>query len=119
MASKENYLENVEKALKRNINLLLSTNKENNTTGESLKGLNDALKDFEGSIQNLKSFFDKSVLLQKNLHPEYYEKQEIQEMKTELNRKDNLIKEQIKKLSRYRAELEVLQEAQLQGITKN
>merc|ERR1719450_1867630 len=67
----------------------------------------------------MKSFFIQSKLLGDTINPEKAEKEVLKEMQEELERKDILIKEQVKKLSRYRVEIEVLQEAQVQAQSKN
>ena len=110
MEKEEDLVENLENALKSNINILLNDNSEH-----SEKSLTDALGSFEESIRKLKSFFIEAQALHKHTRPVNYEQEGIQQMKIELERKDNLIKEQIRKLSRYRAELEVIQEAQVQA----
>lgn len=119
MEKNENYLENVEKALKSNINILLSTNTKQERSEGPDDTLTNALNEFEESVRKLKMFFTQATILHKITNPSYYEQEELKEMQTELSRKDNMIKEQVKKLARYRAELEVLQEAQVQAISKN
>merc|ERR1712180_66530 len=68
---------------------------------------------------NMKSFFIQSKLLGDTIDQEKSEQEELNDMRQELERKDNLIREQVKKLSRYRVEIEVLQEAQVQAQSKN
>ena len=68
------------------------------------------MKTLNATIQNM--------LTANYLNPEKKEEDEIQQMKEELARKDALIKDQMKKLSRYRIELEVIQELQMQARTK-
>merc|ERR1711962_368522 len=68
---------------------------------------------------NMKSFFIQSKLLGNTIDQEKSEQEELNDMRQELERKDNLIREQVKKLSRYRVEIEVLQEAQVQAQSKN
>merc|ERR1711962_1487071 len=68
---------------------------------------------------NMKSFFIQSKVLGDTIDQEKSEQEELNDMRQELERKDNLIREQVKKLSRYRVEIEVLQEAQVQAQSKN
>merc|ERR1712002_539776 len=51
---------------------------------------------------NMKSYFINSKLLADQVDPENAEKEVLCEMRKELERKDTLIKEKVKKLSRYR-----------------
>ena len=114
-----NPVDDLEKALKANINILLSSDMKLNNTQEGSDSLTNANKDFEAAIRKMKSYFIQSKLLDERINPEKAEKEQLNEMKEELQRKDNLIKEQVKKLSRYRVEIEVLQEAQIQAQSKN
>ena len=119
MAANENLVDNLEKALKANINILLSSDMKLNNTQEGSKSLTDANANFENAIMKMKSYFIQSKLLGERINPEKAHKEQLEEMQEELGRKDNLIKEQVKKLSRYRVEIEVLQEAQVQAQSKN
>ena len=67
----------------------------------------------------MKSYFIQSKLLGDTVDGSKAEVEELGQMRLELERKDNLIREQVKKLSRYRVEMEVLQEAQVQAQSKN
>lgn len=107
----------VEKGLKKTINIILSEETEDKSK-EKNNNLQHAVEDFEQSIQKLQNFFTKSLLTFNYLNPAKKEEDEIQQMKEELARKDTLIKDQMKKLSRYRIELEVIQELQMQARTK-
>jgi len=113
-----NLVNDLEKALKANINILLSSDMKLCNTQEGLKSLTNANKNFEDAIRKMKSYFIQSKLLDNTINPEKAEKELINNMKEELQRKDDLIKEQVKKLSRYRVEMEVLQEAQIQAQAK-
>ena len=115
----ENLIDTLERALKANINILLSPDMKINNTNEGTKSLTDANENFENAIRKIKSFFIQSKLLGEQIDPAGAEKEQLNEMQAELDRKDNLIKEQVKKLSRYRLEIEVLQEAQVQAQSKN
>merc|ERR1719348_2335464 len=90
-----------------------------NNTNEGSNSLTHALHNFEDAIMKMKSFFIQSKLLGDVINQEKSEQEELNDMKQELERKDNLIREQVKKLSRYRVEIEVLQEAQIQAQSKN
>merc|ERR1719427_1127026 len=50
----------------------------------------------------MKSFFIHSKLLAEVVHRQKSEEEELNHMREELQRKDNLIREHVKKLSRYR-----------------
>ena len=107
----------VEKGLKNSINIILSMDTEEKSKQKN-DSLQQSVKEFEHSIQNLQNFFTKSLLTFTYLNPEKKHEDEIKQMKEELARKDTLIKDQMKKLSRYRMELEVIQEMQMQARTK-
>lgn len=115
----ENLVNNLEKALKANINILLSTEMKISNTQEGSKSLLTANSNFEDSIRKMKSYFVQTKLFDEIINPEKTDQELCKEMQEELTRKDNLIKEQVKKLSRYRVEIEVLQEAQIQAQAKN
>ena len=116
-ATKVDNFSKVERNLKNSINLLLSEEADDKS-----KNKNDSLpitiKDLEASVQDIQNFFTKSLLTFNHLNPDKKQADEIQQMKEELERKDTLIKDQMKKLSRYRMELEVIQEMQMQARTK-
>ena len=81
--------------------------------------MTDSLHGFEDAIMKMKSYFIQSKLLGDTVDGSKAEVEELGQMRLELERKDNLIREQVKKLSRYRVEMEVLQEAQVQAQSKN
>jgi len=115
--SDDNLLLNVEQSLKKNINIILSQDKDlRNTDNECLI---TSLSEFEQSILKLKTFFIKAKLINDQLNPKHCEKEEIEEMKTELARKDLLIQQQQKKLSSYQNQLEIIKDAQEQAKLMN
>lgn len=116
-APKEDHFSKVERNLKNSINLLLSEEGDDKSKNTN-NSLQITVKDLEASVQDIQNFFTKSLLTFNYLNPDKKQADEIQQMKEELERKDKLIKEQMKKLSRYRMELEVIQEMQMQARTK-
>lgn len=115
--SKENLYVKMEKELKGNINILLSKDNESKSSNCD-ESLPDAITKLEDSIRELQSFFTRAMITHNYLNPQKKMEDEIKVMRNELNRKDALIKEQLKKLSRYRMEIEVIQEAQMQARAK-
>lgn len=115
--SKENHYVEMEKELKSNINILLSKDTESRSH-ESDESLQDSITKFEDSVRKMQSFFTRAMIVNNHLNPQKKDEDEIKAMRSELTRKDALIKEQLKKLSRYRMEIEVIQEAQMQARAK-
>lgn len=115
MTDSENLYTNVERELKNSLNIILSEDTDVKTDNDSLP---NAVNNLEQSIQKLQNFFTKSLLTFNFLSPEKKNEDEIIQMREELTRKDTLIKEQVRKLARYRMQLEVIQEAQMQARTK-
>jgi hypothetical protein len=106
-------VDDVENALKHNINILRSLNTAGNlAVNKNNSSKDDALKEFDAAVHKLEEFFLANKIQHSHVNKQLNQEEEIESMKIELARKDNLIQEQARKLAVYQSDLTELKKLQ-------